>query len=100
MTRAESLRRMKTSVRRDLEWLLNSHFRCSRARKALQSCEVGLQLRLAGHLSLNDMANIRNRTDLARLMETMVAILSSRGCWASRFPWRRLQKVRCRNWVL
>jgi type VI secretion system protein ImpF len=78
MTRAESLRRLKAAVRRDLEWLLN-------VRQPVQAPPEGaIELQksvycfgLPDICSLN-LRNTRVRTDLARLMETMIAVFEPR----------------------
>jgi type VI secretion system protein ImpF len=78
MTRAESLRRLKAAVRRDLEWLLN-------VREPVQAppdgaVELGKSVYCFGLPDLCSMNLIspRNRTDLARLMETLVAVFEPR----------------------
>ena len=78
MTRAESLRRFKAAVRRDLEWLLN-------ARQPVQPPPEGaIQLEkslycfgLPDICSLN-LITVRNRSDLARFMESMIATFEPR----------------------
>lgn len=78
MTRAESLRRLKSAVRRDLEWLLN-------AREPVQPPPDGaVQLEKSVYcfglpdLCSMNLASIKNRTDLIRLMEGMIAIFEPR----------------------
>ena len=78
MTRPESLRRLKTAVRRDLEWLLN-------AREPVQPPPDGaVQLEKSVYCyGLPDMCSMnlvstRNRTDLARLMEAIIAVFEPR----------------------
>jgi type VI secretion system protein ImpF len=78
MTRSESLRRLKAAVRRDLEWLLN-------ARQPVQAPPEGaIELDksvycfgLPDICSMN-LASIRNRSDLARIMETLIATFEPR----------------------
>jgi len=78
MTRAESLRRLKTAVRRDLEWLLN-------AREPVQAPPDGAgQLEKSVYcFGLPDLCSMnlissRNRADLARVMEALIAIFEPR----------------------
>ncbi|MGB6941695.1 MAG: type VI secretion system baseplate subunit TssE [Bryobacteraceae bacterium] len=78
MTRPESLRRLKAAVRRDLEWLLN-------AREPVQLPPDGaVQLAKSVYCyGLPDMCSMnlistRNRTDLARLMEAIIAVFEPR----------------------
>jgi type VI secretion system protein ImpF len=78
MTRSESLRRLKASVRRDLEWLLN-------AREPVQAppdgaVELAKSVYCFGlpDLCSMNLISTRNRTDLARVMEGMIAIFEPR----------------------
>jgi type VI secretion system protein ImpF len=78
MTRAESLRRLKSAVRRDLEWLLN-------ARQPVQAPPEGANelqksvycFGLPDICSMN-LTSVRNRSDLARIMEAVIAVLETR----------------------
>jgi type VI secretion system protein ImpF len=73
LTRAESMRRLKAAVRRDLEWLLN-------VRQPVQAPPAGATeleksvycFGLPDICSMN-LVTIRNRNGLARLMETVIA---------------------------
>ncbi len=78
MTRSESLRRLKTAVRRDLEWLLN-------AREPVQpppdgAVELAKSVYCYGlpDLCSMNLISTRNRTDLARLMESIIAVFEPR----------------------
>ena len=78
MTRAESLRRLKSAVRRDLEWLLN-------AREPVQAPPEGaIWLEKSVYcLGLPDLCSMnligtRNRNDLARRMEALIAVFEPR----------------------
>src|SRR5271168_1273946 len=77
-TRAESLRRLKAAVRRDLEWLLNSHIPVQPPPEgATELAKSVYNYGLPDICSLN-LANVRNRTDLARLMESMIGFFEPR----------------------
>ena len=78
MTRSESLRRLKAAVRRDLEWLLN-------AREPVQpppegAVELAKSVYCYGlpDLCSMNLISARNRSDLARLMEAMIAVFEPR----------------------
>lgn len=78
MTRAESLRRLKAAVRRDLEWLLN-------ARQSVQPPPEGVtyleksaySFGLPDICSMN-LASARNRNQLARVMEAAISLFEPR----------------------
>ncbi len=78
MTRSESLRRMKTSVRRDLEWLLNMRLPVQPAPEGATQLEHSLYSSGLPDLHSMNMASTRNRTELARLMEKMIAAFEPR----------------------
>jgi type VI secretion system protein ImpF len=78
MTRAESLRRLKTAVRRDLEWLLNAHEPVQPPPEGADELEKSVYcLGLPDLCSIN-LAGTRNRSDLARRMERLIAIFEPR----------------------
>jgi len=78
MTRAESLRRLKAAVRRDLEWLLNARQPVQAPPEGARELERSVYcFGLPDICSLN-LASVRNRSDLARLMEAMIAVLEPR----------------------
>ena len=77
-TRAESLRRLKAAVRRDLEWLLNSHVPVQLPPEgATELVKSVYNYGLPDICSLNLSTN-RNRTELARAMETMIGFFEPR----------------------
>ena len=78
MTRAESLRRLKAGVRRDLEWLLNVRQPVQPPPEGATELEKSVYcFGLPDICSLN-LGNTRIRSDLAKLMETMIALFEPR----------------------
>jgi type VI secretion system protein ImpF len=73
MTRAESLRRLKAAVRRDLEWLLNGRQPVQAPPEGAGELEKSVYcLGLPDICSMN-LITVRNRNGLARLMETVIS---------------------------
>jgi type VI secretion system protein ImpF len=73
MTRAESLRRLKAAVRRDLEWLLNVRLPVQPAPEGAGELEKSVySFGLPDICSMN-LLSVRNRSSLARLMEIAIA---------------------------
>lgn len=78
MTRAESLRRLKSAVRRDLEWLLNAREPVQPPPEGAAQLEKSVYCYGLPDLCSLNLASTRNRSDLARLMEGMIAIYEPR----------------------
>jgi type VI secretion system protein ImpF len=73
MTRAESLRRLKAGVRRDLEWLLNVRVPVQPPPEGATELEKSVYcFGLPDICSMNLITN-KNRAGLARLMEIAIA---------------------------
>jgi type VI secretion system protein ImpF len=69
MTRAESLRRLKSAVRRDLEWLLNAREPVQAPPEGAHELEKSVYCFGLPDLCSMNLISTRNRSDLARLME-------------------------------
>ena len=78
MTRAESLRRLKSAVRRDLEWLLNAREPVQPPPEGAAQLEKSMYCFGLPDLCSMNLGSPKNRDDLARLMETMIAIFEPR----------------------
>lgn len=78
MTRAESLRRLKAAVRRDLEWLLNAREPVQPPPEGAVELEKSTYCYGLPDLSSMNLITTRNRTDLARLMEAIIAVFEPR----------------------
>jgi type VI secretion system protein ImpF len=73
LTRAESLRRLKAGVRRDLEWLLNAREPVQQAPEGASELEKSVYCFGLPDICSMNLMSVRNRGDLARLMEMAVA---------------------------
>ena len=73
MTRAESLRRLKASVRRDLEWLLNVRQPVQIPPEGATELEKSVYCFGLPDICSMNLTSVRNRGDLARLMEIAIA---------------------------
>jgi type VI secretion system protein ImpF len=73
LSRAESLRRLKASVRRDLEWLLNARKPVQPPPEGAEELEKSVYSLGLPDLSSMSLSTPRSRNSLARLMETVVA---------------------------
>ena len=78
MTRAESLRRLKAAVRRDLEWLLNAREPVQPPPEGAGQLEKSVYCFGLPDLCSMNLASVKNRSDLARLMETLIAVFEPR----------------------
>lgn len=78
MTRAESLRRLKASVRRDLEWLLNARQPVQAPPEGADELEKSVYCVGLPDLCSMNLISSRNRNDLARIMEGMIATFEPR----------------------
>lgn len=73
LTRAESLRRLKTAVRRDLEWILNAHEPVQSPPEGAVELEKSVYCFGLPDICSMNLATVRNRGDLARLMEITIS---------------------------
>jgi type VI secretion system protein ImpF len=78
MTRAESLRRLKSAVRRDLEWLLNARQPVQAPPEGASELEKSVYCFGLPDICSMNLASGRNRSDLARIMEAVIAVLEPR----------------------
>jgi type VI secretion system protein ImpF len=78
MTRAESLRRHKAAVRRDLEWLLNAREPVQPPPEGAGQLEKSVYCFGLPDLCSMNLASVKNRSDLARLMESLIAVFEPR----------------------
>jgi type VI secretion system protein ImpF len=78
MSRAESLRRLKSAVRRDLEWLLNAREPVQTPPEGAHELEKSLYCFGLPDLCSMNLISTRNRSDLARLMESIIATFEPR----------------------
>jgi type VI secretion system protein ImpF len=77
-TRAQSVRQLKASLRRDLEWLLNTRRTPEAVDSEFQELERSLfNYGLPDLTSLN-WESTRDRSDLARMIEELLAIFEPR----------------------
>jgi type VI secretion system protein ImpF len=72
LTRAESLRRLKAGVRRDLEWLLNAREPVQPPPEGASEIEKSVYCFGLPDICSMNLMSIRNRSDLARIMEKAV----------------------------
>ena len=73
MTRAESLRRLKAAVRRDLEWLLNVRTPVQPPPEGANELEKSVYCFGLPDICSMNLTTVRNRGDLARLMEIAIS---------------------------
>lgn len=73
MTRSESLRRLKAAVRRDLEWLLNAREPVQLPPEGADELERSVYCFGLPDICSINLASIRTRGDLARIMESVIA---------------------------
>jgi type VI secretion system protein ImpF len=78
MTRAESLRRLRAAVRRDLEWLLNAREPVQAPGEGAHELQKSLYCFGLPDLCSTNLVSTKNRSSLARLMEAMIAIFEPR----------------------
>jgi type VI secretion system protein ImpF len=78
MSRAESLRRLKASVRRDLEWLLNARQPVQPPPEGANELEKSVYCFGLPDISSMNLSSPSNAQDLARLMEGLVATFEPR----------------------
>jgi type VI secretion system protein ImpF len=78
MTRAESLRRLKAAVRRDLEWLLNAREPVQPPPEGAGQLEKSVYCFGLPDLCSMNLASVKNRSDLARLMEALISVFEPR----------------------
>lgn len=72
MTRAESLRRLKAAVRRDLEWLLNARQPVQAPPEGASELEKSVYCFGLPDICSMNLMTVRNRNGLARLMEIAI----------------------------
>jgi type VI secretion system protein ImpF len=73
MSRAESLRRLRAAVRRDLEWLLNVRQPVQLPPEGAVELEKSVYCFGLPDICSMNLISIRNRNGLARLMESVIA---------------------------
>ena len=78
MTRAESLRRLKSAVRRDLEWLLNAREPVQMPPEGARELEKSVYCFGLPDICSMNLASVRNRTDLALAMGALISIFEPR----------------------
>jgi type VI secretion system protein ImpF len=78
MTRPESLRRLKAAVRRDLEWLLNARQTVQMPAEGAVELEKSVYCYGLPDICSLNLSSVRNRSDLARVMEAMIATFEPR----------------------
>ncbi|HLK67662.1 MAG TPA: type VI secretion system baseplate subunit TssE [Bryobacteraceae bacterium] len=78
MTRARSVKILKTSLRRDLEWLLNTRQTPEAVDGEFQELERSLYNYGLPDLTLLNWESTRDRNDLARMIEQVVATFEPR----------------------
>jgi type VI secretion system protein ImpF len=78
MTRAESLRRLKAAVRRDLEWLLNARQPVQAPPEGASELEKSVYCFGLPDICSMNLASVRHRSDLAGLMEALIAVFEPR----------------------
>jgi len=77
LTRAESLRRLRASVRRDLEWLLNT-VRTGEVPEALQELKKSLYTYGLPDISSMSLESAQDGERLLRSLETSIALFEPR----------------------
>lgn len=73
MTRAESVRRLKAAVRRDLEWLLNAREPVQPPPQGAGELEKSVYCFGLPDICSMNLMNVKNRGGLARLMEIAIS---------------------------
>src|SRR5450432_4593149 len=77
-TRAQSVRQLKASLRRDLEWLLNTRRTPEAVGNEFQELEGSLFNYGLPDLTTLNWECTRDRSDLARMIEALLAIFEPR----------------------
>ena len=78
MTRAESLRRLKAAVRRDLEWLLNARLPVQPPMEGATELQKSVYCYGLPDICSLNLTSIKNRSGLAHVMEVMIALFEPR----------------------
>jgi len=71
-TRNQVLRELKRSLRRDLENLLNTRWRCTTWPQNLEELELSLVNYGIPDITAADLGSARNRTEFRRVVETVI----------------------------
>jgi type VI secretion system protein ImpF len=73
MTRSDSIRRLRAALRRDLEWLLNARQPVVPPPQGAGELEKSVYCFGLPDISSRNLSSVRNRADLARAMEALIA---------------------------